>query len=196
MTQVIYLEPQYITYEMIQPYIVKWNWKVYTDPLDPLPVSGIYIGQVLDTMAKAENEIERLISNYVLLPLVALDGNDFASLENSIYAPYSYTPLRTAFIDNSLAKLAKYYYSSGGQNNGNELVKQLQEQADRATTQFQRLNQVTNPYYKNLLYGLKPVDNASKRIPQGARFPATNFGVDQAWVSQNSIPNFRWGYRR
>lgn len=195
-----YLEPQYITYAMIESTLAKTSIKV-TDDTDP-EAPGIYIKQVETCMAMGEAWIiKNILANFVEIPLTTIDGRPFDDLYNDLnlrkkYAD-TYISIRDMFISSAIWQIYKNYFSYGGSDNGTNLIEQYRAKTNAYSGTYNRLDQAGNPFVKNAFSGLRRALNGSRRIGQQARSAACiPTGEDQSWAAFNAQPNLRWNFDR
>lgn len=197
MADLTYIEPIYITYEMIKNQLIQII-KVNEDP-DNLGPNGIgmYIGDVKTYMAEGESFIlKTILSNYVALPLTALDGGDFNSLLDNPAWRDTYIQVRALFCNAAYYYIYLNYFSEGGTNNGQALMKTAVAQINYYRNSLLRLDQAGNPTVKNAFVGLKKASNGSRMIPGKSRVPPIPLGLDQAYAAFNSTPDLRYGFNR
>lgn len=191
-----YLEPQYITYEMIAPFLGTVN--VSLVPVDPTSGAGIYIEDVKTLIAMAESDvIVNVLSNYLEIPLQSDKGIPFVEL----YAvpkvnELSYIPLRNMFINCALWYVLKSYYASGGNAMGQALTKNALDRYNADKVAYGKLDNATNPQLKNVFFGMKLAPNFSQRQPSGCIVPNIPTGEPQGNVAIGSVPDFFTGFNR
>ncbi len=188
-----YLEPEYITYEMVEPFI-KSMIRVTTDPLEDTSSGAFYVGAIKTLIAEAEIEvIMDVLSNYLAVPLQGLNNETFDELyDNPITRQYSYIPIRNMFINCSIWFIYKQYFSDGGNTNGQALTDNAYQKYKIDRDAYIKLDIALNPRLKNAFRGMKRVDNASDRIPKGCSSPTgIPTGIDRSWAAQNAILNLR-----
>lgn len=188
----IYLEPLYTSYEMIKPLLRQAQIKVVDDPDD---YSGIYVKEVETIMAGAESHIiTTILSNFVELPLVTINGGSFVELLDNPAWQNTYIELRKIFIARSMVDLFNNKISTDGRlaSSGELLLKSQLSIVNSFTAFANKVDQAGNLQLKNLLVGLKPCANASHRIASRSNNPrGLPTGADQAYQAINSIPNYR-----
>jgi hypothetical protein len=188
----IYLEPTYTTYEMIEPLLRQAQIKVVTVPTD---YSGIYVKEVETIMAGAESHIiTTILANFLELPLVTIDGGDFADLLNNPAWKNTYIELRKVFIARSMVDLYNNKLSTDGRlaSSGEILLKSQLSIVNSFTAFANKVDQAGNLQLKNLFVGLKPCANASHRIASKSNQPkGLPTGADRSYQAINSIPNYR-----
>lgn len=195
----VYLTPQYITYDMLALLLNKTGVLVTDDP--GMDVAGIYIGQVNDLMAKGESwVIKTILSNYVQIPLTTIINTGFDDLYNNpdLSPKYmdTYDSIRDMFISSAMWQIYKTYFSFGGNNNGNDLIRQYANKISVYTATYGRLDQAGNPLVKNAFAGLLRATNGSHRIGSlGKTACGIPTGADQAWADFNAQPNLRRSFR-
>ncbi len=193
----VYLSPQYITYEMIERLLRTTSVLVTDDLLG----TGIYIGEVNTLMAQGEAwVIKTILANYVEIPLTTIDNTEFNQLYNNatLYAKYgdTYATIRDMFISSAMWQIYKVHFSAGGNNNGNDLIRQYANKISVYTSTYGRLDQAGNPLVKNAFSGLKRATNGSHRIgARGGTACGIPTGADQSWADFNAQPNLRFSFR-
>lgn len=190
-----YLVPQYITYDMVKGYLSTIT--VYTDPLAPAG-SGMYIEDLNTQLANAEVDVfTNILSNYLFNPLQATDGTPFNSLATyGGNAQNAYITIRRLFINCGLYFIFKTQFASGGNANGQTLTQNALDQYNADKVAYSKLDNVTNPQWKNLFAGMKLVANYSPKIPGPIRVPYIPTGEPQVERAISAIPDFTFGFNR
>jgi hypothetical protein len=190
----VYLEPEYITYEMIEKQVAK-EVLVTNDPLDP---EGIYLPLLKTFMAYGESYIiKTILSDYVQVPLETIDNQAFDTLYDNPKYRETYISIRDMFTTSALWQIYKNYFGTSGTTNGANLITQYSNKITIYTNNFGRLDQAVNPKVKNAFVGLKRAINGSQRIARQARTACgIPQGRDQAWAAFNAQQNLRWGFNK
>lgn len=184
-----YMTPSYINYDMVSSQI---HPLIKVQPVDDPDLPGLYIGLVNDFLAQGESYIiQTVLSNYVEIPLTALDGRGFDSLlDNPKYTQLTYIPIINLFKASGLYQIYLNYFSMGGEGaNGQELIAQQAKQVNFYTSMLLRIDQSGNLMYKNIFAGLRPCQNASRKIAKVIGAPNMLNGGVIADIALGSIPD-------
>lgn len=195
-----YLQPLYVTYDMIKGYLGTIN--VSMTPLINLQPElgqseGIYIEDLNTLLALAESDvIINVFSNYLAIPLESrlnVPFNDFYDIPN---LRNTYIFIRNIFINCSLWYIYKTYYAQGGNANGQALTKNALDKYNQDKVSLVKLDTATNPVLKNVFQNMKLATNYTPRIPKAPMVPDIPTGEPQTEFAYNSIPDFAWGFNR
>lgn len=184
-----YATPQYITYEMIAAQI---NPLIKVKFVEDENIPGVYIGLINDFLAQGESYIiQTVLSNYVEIPLTAINGCDFKSLiTDQKYYQLTYIPIINLFKASGLYQIYLNYFAMGGEGaNGQELIAQQAKQVNFYTSMLLRLDQSGNLMYKNSFAGLRPCKNASRKIAKVIGAPKMINGSRIADYALGAVPD-------